>query len=198
MRYDAIVIGAGSAGAVVGTRLSEDRDRSVLLLKAGQDYPDFERLPDELKYGYATGAGLVTSGHDWNFVGKANDVAPPMLVPRGKVTGGSSAINGQVILRGAPEDFDRWAAWGSDRWTFEQVLPYFRKLETDLDLKDDFHGSDGPIESCAGTSGRSVSWPRRPSTPRAGEQGIRTSRTTTIRTQQAWARWPSTTSAAYA
>ena len=59
--------------------------------------------------------------------------------------GGSSAINGQVLLRGLPEDYDDWAAWGNDEWAFTKVLPYFRKLETDLDFRGDFHGSDGPI-----------------------------------------------------
>ncbi len=68
-----------------------------------------------------------------------------MPVPRGKVVGGTSAINGEVILRGAPEDFDSWAEMGNDEWSFINVLPYLRKLETDTDIHDDFHGSDGPI-----------------------------------------------------
>jgi choline dehydrogenase len=68
-----------------------------------------------------------------------------MLVPRGKVTGGSSAINGQVFLRGMPEDYDGWASLGNDRWAFDQLMPYFRKLESDTDFHDDFHGTDGPI-----------------------------------------------------
>ena len=68
-----------------------------------------------------------------------------MPVPRGKVVGGTSAINGQVFLRGIPEDFDSWASWGNDEWSFLKVLPYFRKLEEDLDIRDDFHGSEGPI-----------------------------------------------------
>jgi choline dehydrogenase len=68
-----------------------------------------------------------------------------MLVARGKVVGGSSAVNGQVFLRGVPEDYDSWAVADNDQWTYLKVLPYFRKLETDTDLQDDFHGTDGPI-----------------------------------------------------
>ncbi len=145
MKYDYIVIGAGSAGAILATRLTEDPDKSVLLLEAGHDYPDLEGLPDELRYGYGATPDINTSDHNWQFVGKATDQAEPMLVPRGKVTGGSSAINAQIFLRGVPEDYDGWAAAGNDEWSFEKSLPYFRKLETDTDYSDDFHGTDGPI-----------------------------------------------------
>jgi choline dehydrogenase len=87
----------------------------------------------------------MTSDHNWQFVGKATDQAPQMLVPRGKVTGGSSAINGQVFLRGVPEDYDSWAAMGNNQWGFQELLPYFCKLENDQNFSDAFHGNTGPI-----------------------------------------------------
>jgi choline dehydrogenase len=145
MKYDVILVGAGSAGSILAARLSEDPRRSVLLIEAGPDYPSLESLPDKLKYGYTTAADITPSDHDWKFAGRATALAGPMLVPRGKVTGGSSAINGEIFLRGIPEDFEAWASLGNTEWSFQKVLPFFCRLERDLDFRGDFHGAEGPI-----------------------------------------------------
>lgn len=145
MRYDVVVIGAGSAGSILAARLSAHPQRSVLLLEAGPDYPDLNHLPEDLRHGNSSGPA-VAGPHMWGYEATANAHQPtPMPVPRGKVTGGSSAVNGTILLRGLPEDFDNWAAWGNPEWAYPNVLSYFRKMERDLDCRGDFHGSDGPI-----------------------------------------------------
>src|SRR5438034_1654557 len=145
MKYDVVIVGAGTAGSILAARLSEDPRRSVLLIEAGPDYSSLESLPDKLRYGYTTAADITPSDHDWKFVGRATPQAEPMLVPRGKVTGGSSAINGEIFLRGIPEDFDAWADLGNTEWSFQKVLPFFCRLERDLDFPAGFHGAVGPI-----------------------------------------------------
>ena len=138
--YDDIIVGAGSAGAVLAARLSEDPARSVLVLDAGPDYPSVAATPADLR----DSTWISVVDHDWGF--KAGAVKGREIeFPRGKVTGGSSAVNGTIALRGVPADYDEWAALGSPDWSWAKVLPYFRKLEDDQDEGGEFHGTGGPI-----------------------------------------------------
>ena len=109
-------------------RLSEDPTRSVLLLEAGPEYPDIDHLPEDLKLG--NNVWLSAYGpHSWDYRARVTDQQTNLTIPRGKATGGSSAINGQVLYRGIPEDYDSWADLGNDEWSYTNVLPYFRKLK---------------------------------------------------------------------
>ena len=146
-----IVVGAGSAGSVIAARLSEDPDVSVLLLEAGRHYATVEEMPDDVRlawrfggmdhdWGYSA-AHVVASGGDaaWG-VGEAGRIP----VPRGKVVGGSSSVNGSNALRAYPSDFDRWVGLGNDEWSWDAVLPYFRRMEDDP-FGGEFHGTGGPM-----------------------------------------------------
>ena len=145
MKYDVIVVGGGSAGSVVAARMAEDPDTTVLLLEAGTDYPDLANLPEDIQNGHTRTAEDERSEHNWALRGTITDEQGEIHVAQGKVIGGGGSINGQVFLRGIPQDFDDWASWGNEEWSYTKVLPYFRKAETDLDIKDDFHGTDGPL-----------------------------------------------------
>jgi predicted dehydrogenase (TIGR03970 family) len=146
MKYDVVIVGGGAAGCVLASRLAADGQTSVLLLEAGPDYPDPAYLPEEIRFGHTRFAEALESKHNWALRGTITEEQGEIHVAQGKVIGGGSSINGQAMQRGFPEDFDSWAALGNDEWSYDKVLPYFRKSEHDLDIEDNYcHGSDGPM-----------------------------------------------------
>jgi choline dehydrogenase len=138
---DVVVIGAGSAGCVLAARLSEQPDLQVLLLEAGPDYPEVNKLPAELRDG-----SRPAFTHDWGYRSEPGALGRTLDLNRARVVGGCSATNATVALRGHPGDYDGWAALGCHGWAFDEVVADFRRLEHDLDFPDDrWHGADGPL-----------------------------------------------------
>lgn len=135
-----IVVGAGSAGAVIASRVTERDDREVLLVEAGPDYPD-GRLPADL----LDGTRNSTIAHDWGLRFLPTPGQNVWSFPRGKVVGGSSAVNTCIALRGQPYDFDEWAARGLPEWSWEKCRPAFLRLEDDRDLAGEHHHQGGPL-----------------------------------------------------
>ena len=140
--YDYVICGAGSAGATLAGRLTEDPDVSVLLVEAGgtHDSP-FITIP------FLTVGNIAGSSRNWGY----ETVPQPGLngrqgyQPRGKCLGGSSSINAMVYIRGNAYDYDNWAEMGNDGWAYEDVLPYFRKAENREAGADAYHGEGGPL-----------------------------------------------------
>ena len=139
MRFDVIIVGAGSAGCALAARLTESR-RSVLLLEAGPDYPDSAALPADI-----ANCARIVRDHDWGYSSEPDVASRQIRLPRGKVVGGCSATNAVTAVRGAPNDYDEWAALGNAGWSFAEVLPFFRRLEHDVDFSNQWHGQDGPL-----------------------------------------------------
>lgn len=140
--FDFIVVGAGSAGCVLAARLSESGKHSVLLLEAGvKDRSPWIHIP----LGY--GKHFSNAAVNWLYSTAANPegLDRPVVQPRGKVLGGSSAINGMVYIRGHREDYNQWRQLGNTGWSYEDVLPYFRKAEDQQRGEDEYHGVGGPL-----------------------------------------------------
>jgi 5-(hydroxymethyl)furfural/furfural oxidase len=149
--YDYIVIGGGTAGCIIASRLSSRRELRVALIEAGEDTPPGHQ--DEVIWDSYPIVAYFDPRHHWRdlrvFYGQApatdTTTRGVYRYEQARVMGGGSSINGMMANRGAPADYDDWAAAGATGWDWERVLPYFRRLERDLDFASERHGVDGPI-----------------------------------------------------
>ena len=139
--YDYVIVGAGSAGCVLASRLSEDPEVSVAVLEAGGSDRQAE-IQTPIAF-----PAMFKSGVDWDLLGEPEPGlgGRRLYLPRGRVLGGSGSINAMIYIRGNRADYDEWAALGCDGWAYEDVLPYFRRSEGNERGEDAFHGGDGPL-----------------------------------------------------
>lgn len=153
MAYDYIIVGGGSAGSVMANRLSAKGANKVLVCEAGQDTPPGAE-PPEIRDSYS-GTAYFDPRFHWTELKVHTQVVshnnphenrPPLRkYEQARVLGGGSSINGQMANRGAPTDYAEWAARGAEGWDWDKVLPYFKKVERDLDFTNEWHGKDGRI-----------------------------------------------------
>ena len=147
--YDYIVIGSGSAGAIVAARLSEDKSVSVLLIEAGgSDKNIFIKMPTAL------GIPMNTRKFNWGFKSEPERFLNDRIMncPRGRVLGGSSSINGMVYVRGNPFDFDEWEMLGANGWNFKNCLPYFKRVENHKIKNSMYTGNEGAVSISGGNN----------------------------------------------
>ncbi len=153
MIYDYIIVGGGSAGSVLANRLSVRGSNKVLLLEAGQDTPH-GKVPAAVLDSYP-GTAYLNPAYTWNKLKVTTEAIshnnpqerPPPLrtYEQARILGGGSSINGQLANRGAPTDYDEWEARGAKGWNWDAVLPYFKKVERDMDFEGPYHGREGRI-----------------------------------------------------
>ncbi len=153
MDFDYIIVGGGSAGCVLANRLTTDGYNKVLVCEAGEDTPP-DNVPPEILDSYP-GTAYLNNRFIWSDLKVTTEVVshnnrdapkPPLRkYEQARVLGGGSSINGQMANRGSPTDYDEWESRGAAGWNWHSVLPYFKRLETDQDIDDDWHGQDGPI-----------------------------------------------------
>ncbi|SHN46523.1 GMC family oxidoreductase [Cryptosporangium aurantiacum] len=142
--FDVVVVGGGTSGCVLAGRLSENPDRRVLLLEAGPVFATPGDFPEELLRVSSLSAVLPGNPYNWPLPAYLTPDLP-WTIPRGRVLGGSGAMNGANYVRATRADFDDWVALGNASWSYEACLPYYVRAEHDLDFRGDLHGGDGPL-----------------------------------------------------
>jgi 5-(hydroxymethyl)furfural/furfural oxidase len=143
--FDYIIVGGGAAGCVLANRLSAKSSTRVLLLEAGEDTPPGHEPADVLDT-FAT--SYYNKAYMWPQLKahwRTRETSPAVTFDQARVMGGGSTVMGMVALRGTPDDYDEWEQMGATGWNWQNVLPYFRRLETDLDFSGDLHGHNGPV-----------------------------------------------------